>query len=185
MGEGGGAIPRRRTLTRAPWPLWGAAVVACVIGASVALGAGSDGRIRGRVIDRTASHHAVAHQTVRLTIIERGASSDQEAVSDAAGRFQFAGLPVGGIRVFVLSTEYHGVRYTSDRVVLAAAAPVQAVDLIVYEPSSNRSAMRGTVAWAVVDVARGAVRVSVVQGLSNLVSRIFVNVDMPSLRASQ
>jgi hypothetical protein len=59
-------------------------------------------------------------------------------------------------------------------VVLAAAAPVQAVDLIVYEPSSNRSAMRGTVAWAVVDVARGAVRVSVVQGLSNPTDRTVV-----------
>lgn len=119
------------------------------------------------MIDRTASTHPVAHQTVRLTIVERGASSDQETVSDAAGRFQFAGLPVGGIRVFVLSTEYRGVRYTTDRVVLAASAPVRAADLIVYESSSNRSAVRGTVAFAVVDVARGAVRVSVVQGLSN------------------
>jgi hypothetical protein len=119
------------------------------------------------VIDRTASAHPVAHQTVRLTIVERGASSDQEAVSDAVGRFQFAGLPVGGIRVFVLSTEYRGVRYASDRMVLAAAAPVRAVDLIVYESSSDRAAVRGTVALAVVDVARGAVRVSVVQGLSN------------------
>jgi hypothetical protein len=142
-------------------------VAACVLGASLGLSASSEGRIRGRVIDRTASAHPVVHQTVRLTIIERGASSDQEAVSDAAGRFQFAGLPVGGIRVFVLSTEYRGVRYASDRVVLAAAAPVQAVDLIVYESSSDRAAVRGTVALAVVDVARGAVRVSVVQGLSN------------------
>jgi hypothetical protein len=116
----------------------------------------------------------VPHQIVRLTIVERGASSDREAVSDAAGRFQFAGLPVGGIRVFVLSTEYRGVRYASDRVVLAAAAPLQAVDLVVYEPSSDRSAVRGTVAWAVVDVARGAVRVSVVQGLSNPTDRTVV-----------
>lgn len=116
----------------------------------------------------------MAHQPVRLTIVERGASSDQAVSSDAAGRFQFPSLPFGGIRVFVLSTEYRGVRYASDRVVLSADAPVRDIDLPVYEPSSDRGAVRGTVALAVLDVARGAVRVSVVQGLANATDRTVV-----------
>src|SRR5262249_56419879 len=43
--------------------------------------------------------------------------------------------------------------------------------LVVYEPSSRRRAVRGTLALAVVDVARGAVRVSVVQGFLNPTDR--------------
>jgi hypothetical protein len=133
-----------------------------------------DGRIQGRVVDHTAPQHPVVHQTVRLTIVERGASSDQDAISDAAGQFQFTGLPLGGVRVFVLSTEYGGVRYTSDRVVLGPDAPARTVDLAVYEPSLHRAVIRGTVAFAVVDVARGAVRVSVVQGFANGTDRTVV-----------
>lgn len=129
------------------------------------------GRIHGRVLDRTAPSHAVAGQTVRLTIVERGASSDQDAASDPSGAFEFTGLPVGGIRVFLLSTQYRGVRYVSDRIVLAPEAPVRAVELVVYDSSSSRQAVRGTLALAVVDVARGAVRVSVVQGFLNPTDR--------------
>lgn len=129
------------------------------------------GRIHGRVIDRTAPPHAVAGQTVRLTIVERGASSDQEATSGPSGAFEFAGLPVGGIRVFVLSTQYRGVRYVSDRIVLAPEAPARAADLIVYESTSSREVVQGTAALAIVDVARGAVRVSVAQGFLNPTDR--------------
>lgn len=145
-----------------------------MIAAPLGAAASIDGRIEGRVIDRTAPQHVVAGQIVRLSIVERGASSDQEAASDAAGRFRFAGLPTGGMRAFVLSTEYRGVRYTSDRIVLGPDAPVRAADLAVYEPSGNRSAIRGTVAFAVVDLAKGAARVSVVQGLANSTDRTVV-----------
>ena len=136
-----------------------------------AAAAPSGGRIHGRVFDRTAPSHAVADQTVRLTIVERGASSDQETTSSPSGTFEFTGLPVGGIRVFLLSTQYRGVRYTSDRIVLVPQAPDRAVELPVYELSSSPQAVRGTLALAVVDVAKGAVRVSVVQGFLNPTER--------------
>lgn len=153
---------------------WAVAVAALAVSAPLHVAAATDGRIQGRVIDHTAPQHPVAGQAVRLTIVERGASSDQTAVCDAAGRFQFSGLPVGGVRVFVLSTEYGGVRYTSDRIALGPDAPVRDADLAVYQPSSQRSAVSGTVALAVVDVARGAVRVSVVQGFANGTDRTVV-----------
>lgn len=136
--------------------------------------AATDGQIQGRVIDRTAPQHPVARQTVRLTIVERGASSDQEAVSNDAGEFRFAALPVGGVRVFVLSADYRGARYASERILLAPNAPSRAIDLSVYEPSADHGALHATVALAVVDVARGAVRVSVVQGFVNRTDRTLV-----------
>ncbi len=148
------------------------AAAAAAFAISVPSGAApAGGRIHGRVLDRTAPSHAVAGQIVRLTIVERGASSDQEAVSRPSGEFEFTGLPVGGIRVFVLSTQYRGVRYASDRIVLAPQVPARTVDLAVYDPSSSRSAVRGSLALAIVDVARGAVRVSVVQGFLNPTDR--------------
>lgn len=139
-----------------------------------AAAAPSGGRIHGRVLDRTAPAHPVAGQTVRLTIVERGASSDQQSASGPSGEFDFTGLPVGGIRVFLLSTQYRGVRYVSDRIVLAPEAPVRAVDLAVYDASSSRGAVRGTLALAVVDVAKGAMRVSVVQGFLNPTDRTVI-----------
>ncbi len=129
------------------------------------------GRIHGRVLDRTAPSHAVAGQTVHLTTVERGASSDQEATSGPSGAFEFTGLPVGGIRVFLVSTQYRGVRYVTDRVILAPQAPDRAIDLVVYEPSSSPQTVRGALALAVVDVAKGAVRMSVVQGFLNPTDR--------------
>lgn len=136
-----------------------------------AAAAPTGGRIHGLVLDRTAPSHVVAGQTVRLTIVERGASSDREATTGPSGAFEFTGLPVGGIRVFLLSTQYHGVRYVGDRIVLAPQAPDRAVELAVYDSSSSRQAVRGTLALAVVDVAKGAVRVSVVQGFLNPTDR--------------
>jgi hypothetical protein len=153
---------------------WTAALAACALSVPLGVAASTGGRIDGRVVDHTAPHHPVARQAVRLTIIERGASSGQDAISDAAGRFQFTGLPVEGMRVFVLSTEYRGVRYTSDRIVLGSDGPARTVDLVVYESSPHRASIRGTVALAIVDVARGAARVSVVQGLMNGTDRTVV-----------
>lgn len=123
----------------------------------------------------TAPSHPIAHQVVHLEIVERGASSVQEAVTDGGGRFRFARLPVGGIRVFVLSTEYGGVRYSGERLALLPQAPVRTVELAVYEPSTDRSALRPPVVFAVVEVARGALRVSVVQRLENPTDRTVVS----------
>lgn len=162
---------RRRLTGVTRIALGAAAGWAVAISILPAAAAPTGGRIHGRVLDRTAPSHAVAGQTVRLTIVERGASSDQETASDPSGAFEFTGLPVGGIRVFLLSTQYRGVRYVSDRIVLAPQAPARAVDLAVYESSSSREKVRGTLALAVVDVARGAVRVSVVQGFLNPTDR--------------
>ena len=134
-----------------------------------------EGVVQGRVMTHTAPSHPIVHQAVHLEIVERAASSMQETVTDAGGRFRFTRLPVGGIRVFVLSTEYGGVRYSGERLALLPAAPVRTVDLVVYEPSTDRAALRPPVVFAVVEVARGALRVSVVQRLENPTDRTIVS----------
>ncbi len=132
------------------------------------------GQIVGRVIDRTAPVHALPGQVVRLAIIERGASSERRAVTDAQGRFSFTGLPVGGIRVFLAGTEYGGVGYESDRIVLTPSAPARSVVLLAYEPARSRSAAQVPLVFGVVEVARGGVRVSVIQRFQNPTDRTVV-----------
>jgi hypothetical protein len=134
------------------------------------------GVIHGHVVNRTASPRAVAGQTVRLEIVERGSTSNRDTATDARGGFAFTGLPLGGDvpRVFLVTTRYQGVPYEA-RLELTAAAPVRTVDLDVFEATQDRTAVRGTVAFAVLDVSQGAVRISVVQRLENDTARAVIS----------
>lgn len=125
-------------------------------------------------MDRTAPQHPVSGQVVQLAVVERAATSEHRSVSNAQGRFAFTGLPLGGIRVFMLSTEYGGVHYGSDRIVLTPDSPVRSLDLVVYERARDRAGVRATVAFAVVDIAPGGIRVSAIQRFENPTDRTVV-----------
>ena len=133
------------------------------------------GAIRGRVTDRTPPVHPVAGQRVRLQIVERGASSERETRTDTGGAFVFAGLPVGGLRIFLLTTEYQGAVYEgAQRVVLTPEAPVRDLPLDVYDPGGGPRTLRGVLLFAVVDVVPGALRVTTVEQLQNATDRTVV-----------
>jgi hypothetical protein len=122
-------------------------------------------------MDRTAPPHPLARQAVSLAIIERAGTSERQTTSDTGGRFAFADLPVGGIRVFILATEYRGVRYESPRIELPPDAPARSVDLVVYERAQDRAAIRAPVVFAVVDVAPGGIHVGAIQRFENPTDR--------------
>jgi len=128
------------------------------------------GRIVGVVVDRTRPAHPVAHWPVTLEIVERGATAQRRTVTDGAGRFVFTSLAVGGIRVFVVRVQYAGVPYQS-RVALTASVPARSVPISVYEPTHDRAVIRGAALFAVVETARGTLRVSVVERLENATDR--------------
>jgi hypothetical protein len=131
--------------------------------------------IRGRVVDRTPPVHPAAGQLVRLQIVERGASSERETRSGADGAFEFTGLPVGGLRVFLVSTEYQGASYKgAQRIILTPDAPARRAPLAVYDAGVDRGALRGTLLFAVVDVVPGAVRVTTVEQVQNGSDRTIV-----------
>jgi hypothetical protein len=134
-------------------------------------GAGTDirmiGEIRGSVTDRTPPSHPVARQPVRLEIVEPAVNSTRNAATDGQGRFVFSGLPVGGgPRIFLVDVEYGGVLY-STRVNLSEDSPAQDVPVSVFIATTDRTAVRGTVAFAVFELVHDALRVSVVQRLDN------------------
>jgi len=158
--------------------LWVPSGAAAPSGA-VAPEAGPIGGIQGAVVQHTPPVHPLGSQPVSLEIVERGSSSERRTVTDNAGRFSFRALPVGGVRVFLVRTAYGGVPYET-RVLLTPAAPTRTVELAVYESTRDRTIVRGTVMFAVVDTVRGAVRVSVVQRLVNGSDRaVLVTEDDP------
>ncbi len=124
-------------------------------------------------MDRTPPARTLGGQPVVLEIVERGSSSERRTTTDDAGRFAFAGLPVGGMRVFLLRVTYGGVPYET-RVVLTPDAPARTVQMAVYEPTRDRAIIRGAVLFAVVETGRGALRISVVQRLVNPTDRAVV-----------
>jgi hypothetical protein len=132
------------------------------------------GVIHGRIIDRTAPPHPVAGQPVRLQIVERGTTSERQTRTDAAGAFVFSGLPLGGLRIFLVSTQYEGASYGTGRILLTAAAPVHDAALPVYDAGADRRVLRGTLVFAVVDVVPGALRVTTVEQVQNPTDRAVV-----------
>jgi len=124
------------------------------------------GEIRGNVVDQTAPAHPVAGQPVRLEIVEPTANSTRITTTDAQGRFAFTGLPVGGPRVFLVQVDYGGIPYTA-KVALSAAAPVRDVPMSVFVTNTDRTAVHGTVVFAVFELIHDVLRVSVVEQLEN------------------
>jgi hypothetical protein len=126
------------------------------------------GVIRGRVVDHTPPARPVAGLPVRLTIVERGTSSERQMRTGSDGTFVFVGLPLGGLRVFLVSTQYEGAAYQEPRrIVLTPDAPVQDVPLAVYDAAVDRGALRGTLLFSVVDIVPGALRVTTVEQVQN------------------
>ncbi|HXX39696.1 MAG TPA: carboxypeptidase-like regulatory domain-containing protein [bacterium] len=158
------------------WIALGISTAACAAAASGAAEAGMIGEIGGSVVDHTPPAHPVAAQPVRLQIVEPTINSTRATTTDAQGRFAFTGLPVGGPRVFLIQVEYGGVPYTA-RVVLSAAAPVRDVPMSVFVATPDRTAVHGTVVFAVFELFHDALRVSVVEEFDNVTDQAVAVTD--------
>jgi hypothetical protein len=154
---------------------WGVGSRAAFADAAAQPSALHSGVIRGHIVDHTPPARPVAGQLVRLHIVERGTSSERQMRTGADGTFVFAGLPVGGLRVFLVSTEYEGAVYQgAQRIVLTPDAPVRDVPLGVYDAGVDRGALRGTLLFSVVDIVPGALRVTTVEQVRNESPRTIV-----------
>lgn len=152
----------------------------CLLAAFPAMARGaSSGVIRGEVVIGTSPVRPLSGQVVRLEIVERSSTTERRTLSGPGGEFAFPGLPVGGVRAFVLRTDYRGVSYASRRIVLTPGAPIRSVELRVYEPTRDLRAVRSALLFAVVEVGPGALRVSVVRRFVNTTDRAVLTADAP------
>ncbi len=102
----------------------------------------SSGVIRGQVINGT-NGTPVAHATVELYAAHGQSNQPTRTMrTDGRGRFRFAGLPVGGDYVYVVSVRHAGVEYHTDRLQLTRERPAASAPLEVYESSPDDSAIR-------------------------------------------
>jgi len=171
---GVGAVTLCACLAAGALLLWWAAFgpIAAASAAATA-GTGTAGEIRGTVFVRSFPAHPVAGQRVRLEIVERGSTSTRDTTADPQGRFTFAGLPLGGLRVFLVQVDYRGVPYTR-RVELTPAAPTSDVPFAVFESTEDRAAVHGTIAFGVLEPLQRGLRVSIIQRLENDTDRAVV-----------
>ncbi|MBN9390862.1 MAG: hypothetical protein J0I20_22725 [Chloroflexi bacterium] len=107
------------------------------------------GRITGRVVNGTAGAGlagAGLNPSGQVVKLERFSGSDTspsdtaETTLDPAWNFAFQNLTTGDNVTYYLSTRYAGVTYyLPQSLTLTASQPIQAVELKVYEPSTDQS----------------------------------------------
>ncbi|MGQ9567940.1 MAG: hypothetical protein ACUVWW_07790 [Anaerolineae bacterium] len=138
--------------------LWVAA--ACLVLLSVASPAwAGEGRIGGRV-ELGASGKPVEGATVVLHAFREMKEEEVgRTVTGADGAFQFSVAYDAG-KVFWVSTEYQGIRYTSDLLRLTDEQPEATAVLQVYEATANPEHIRIARGHFIVEFAEGAVHVA-------------------------
>jgi hypothetical protein len=141
------------------------ACLALLLGVAAPVWAG-EGRIGGRV-ERAASGQPVEGVTVVLHAFS-GMKEEEagRAVTGPDGAFQFSATYDEG-KVFWVSVEYEGVRYTSDLLRLTDAQPEATAVLQVYETTASPEHIRIARGHFIVEFAEGAVHVAELYVISN------------------
>lgn len=113
------------------------AVVHWLLLAGTALAApspGVEGTISGRVLNRSAAQPVPCSATVVLFVRRDGQTLPVgETLSDAAGRFCFAHLPLCDGFAYVSGANHDGVHYPGPPLVLTAAEPRAEIELAVHD----------------------------------------------------
>jgi hypothetical protein len=92
------------------------------------------GVISGTVMNLTEGKKSPCRAQVVLQIFAEGQFVPfRETVSDAEGKFHFAGLPMGSGYRYQAGANRHGVHYPGPRLQLTAAQPRNDVELKVYD----------------------------------------------------
>ncbi len=139
--------------------------LALLLGAAAPVWAG-EGRIGGRV------EHATSGQPVEgATVVLHAFSQMKEeeagrAITGPDGAFQFA-VAYDAEKVFWVSTEYKGIRYTSDLLRLTDEKPEATAVLQVYETTASPDGIRIARGHFIVEFAEGAVHVAELYVISN------------------
>jgi hypothetical protein len=114
--------------------------VLCGLLAAVAplAGAGAqDVGVAGRVVHDTSGRPA-SRQTVVLHAMTRGGGGPVDSIrTDAAGRYAFRVARVDSAALYVVSTEYDGIAYFSEPLVLAGRLAADFGALVVYDTTSS------------------------------------------------
>lgn len=137
--------------------------------------------ITGRVLNGTYNNRPVAGQLVRLVRVSAdGASVLASTRTGRDGRFGVRLARTDG--AYFVSAVYRGVEYVSQPMGPSRNAP-EVVDLVVYEPTSERPPISFLYRLVLVDrLGVGAISLREIVGVSNPSSRTFLGQEMASGR---
>ena len=151
------------------------AIAAITGGASPALAAG-EGAISGQVVNKTANGSTVSAVEITLTTYLNGtATSDQQKVTtDAAGKFEFKGLPTDSGTAYAVSAIFQDASYASKEINLTSTNFSQTVDLDVYDSTTSDENIQVSNGHMVVYVIQGDLHVEEIWRFSNIGDRTFI-----------
>ncbi|MGC8837948.1 MAG: hypothetical protein ACP5UM_05975, partial [Anaerolineae bacterium] len=152
---------------------WGLAVCLALLLGTVAPVWAGEGRIGGRVENLTTGQPVEGVAVVLHAFSEMKEEEAGQAVTGPNGAFQFSVAYDAG-KVFWVSTEYRGVRYTSDLLRLTDEQPEATTLLQVYETTASPDEIRIARGHFIVEFAEGAVHVAELYVISNKGQETFV-----------
>lgn len=119
---------------------------ACIATVSILLvcvisGHAEVGEIHGKLTDKQLDKPLVA-QPVTLGVHRADTVESQETVTDEAGHYRFADLPLDPSVHYTVTTTYEGTEYTEKDLVLSTWAPNLTVDIDIGAMSRDRSKIR-------------------------------------------
>ncbi|MDO8567532.1 MAG: carboxypeptidase-like regulatory domain-containing protein [Dehalococcoidales bacterium] len=146
-----------------------------VAGTGPALAAGY-GVISGQVVNKTAGGSPVGTAEITLTTFSNGksASGQQKATTDAAGRFEFKGLPIDPGTTYAVGTTFQEADYTSSTITLTADNSTQTVELAVYDATTSDENIQISNGHIVAFAGEGALEVLEVWRFNNAGNKTYI-----------
>jgi len=147
------------------------------------------GTIEGRVLNDTdVPPNALPSQSVTLYAYQGQEEQIlQQTATDAQGRFTFQNLALNkearsdkGVR-YLVATDYVGVSYYSDWVILTPITPTVSLDLLVYEKTDEDSEIVVQPAHLLVTFSGGKILVQEILFVENKGKRTYVGRQDPAL----
>jgi hypothetical protein len=133
---------------------------------------GRGGTIAGRVFDKT-NGNAVAGVKVKLaSFMGDKETGSTESETSADGGFAFAALPWN--RSYMVTVEYEGAEYSTDKMVFYPDEDVKTLDLPVYEPTDSAENISIAESHMIVQAVEGGLSIADLSAFENKGDRMYV-----------
>lgn len=133
---------------------------------------GKGGIITGRVLDKT-NDRAVPGAKITLTSFMGDKETGRiDADTSKDGAFEFASLPWD--RSYMVTVEYNGAEYSTDKMVFYPGEDTKTLDLPVFEPTDSGADISVSEGHMIVQVVEGGLSIADLSSFENKGDRMYV-----------
>lgn len=153
-------------------PMAAQAIADYLLAAKVRPDTGKGGIITGKVLDKT-NDRAVPGVKITLTSYMGDKETGRaEAATSKNGAFAFARLPWD--RSYMVTVEYEGAEYSTDKMVFNPDEETKTLDLPVYEPTDNGANISIAEGHMIVQAVEGGLSIADLSSFENKGDRMYV-----------